>query len=133
VITAWTLKHLSVVGVLNLDIINGVRNLVNVLAIKVIGQWVLSDRLIDSILVSNRDSVTTRMNSRHVMKEGTLLYKALVAMSTGVSVLFAVAHDVVIHRVLACAGLIAALVAANEVPVGVLSILNWHSCTGKLL
>jgi len=73
------------------------------------------------------------MDSRHVMKEGALLDEALVAISTGVSELVAVAHDVVIHRVLACAGLVAALVAANEEPVGVLGVLNWHSFTGKLL
>jgi hypothetical protein len=144
VVATRTGKGLSVVGVLNLDVIDNWFN-INIVVVDDVVEGVnlfngnriitLHLRLLLLLLPlgindADTDSIIARMNSRHVMKKCRLLDKTLIALRALVAKLVQMTLDVVIHGVLACEGLVAALVAANKETLRVLGILNGHSFTG---
>jgi hypothetical protein len=139
VIAARTAKRLPVVGVLDFDVVvcclflNSVVASVAVILRNSYRIGAVTKHLLafafSHIRHPNTDRVIARMNCRHVMQKCRLLDKPLVALRAFVAKLVQVALDVVVHGVLACKGLVAALVAAHEVTLCVLGILNWHSCT----
>jgi len=142
-VAARTAKRLPVVGVLDFDVgvcclfLNSIIASVAVILrnsyrIGAVTRLLLLLPLLlafNDIRHPNTDRVIARMNSRHVMQKRRFLDKPLVALRALVAKLVQVAFDVVVHGVLACKGLVAALVAAHEVTLCVLGILNWHSCT----
>ena len=138
-VAARTAKRLPVVGVLDFDVgvcclfLNSVVASVAVILRNSYRIGAVTGLLLafafNDIRHPNTDRVIARMNSRHVMQKRRFLDKPLVALRALVAKLVQVAFDVVVHGVLACKGLVAALVAAHEVTLCVLGILNWHSCT----
>jgi len=142
VVAARTGKGLPVVGVLNLDVVDNWFNIKIVVVDNVVDGVVLfnGNRIIAldlqllllpfDINDANADSIVARMNSRHVMKKRRLLDKTLIALRALVAKLVQMTLDMVVHGVLACEGLVAALMAANKETLCVLGILNWHSFTG---
>ena len=141
VVAARTGKGLPVVGVLDFDIrvfrrqrlvvvddvIVAVSNRISAVTRLLL---LLRDSGIDAAADAanaNADGVIARMNSRHVMQKCRLLDKTLVAVLTRVAELVPMTLDVVVHGVLACEGLVAAVVATDKVTLRVFRILNWHS------
>jgi hypothetical protein len=98
-------KGLSLIGVLDFNLL-----LHNHL---IIISRVLRNNVI-TVLLTNSDRVTSRMNSSHMMKKSRLLNKALVTLSTLEAKLIHVALDVVVHGVLAAKCLGASFVRADK-------------------
>jgi hypothetical protein len=98
-------KGLTLIGVLDFNLL--LRNHL------VIVSWVLRNNII-TVLLTNSDRVTSRMNSCHVMKKSGLLNKALVTLSALETKLIHVALDVVVHGVLAAKCLGASFVRADK-------------------
>jgi len=126
-LTAWASEGLSLIGILNINIIVVVIIIIAKLLLIPNREGVLTNNnVLCIILTGDSNSIIARVDGSHVVKKRRLLNKALVAISTLVAKLIPVAHYMVIHGVLATACLRASLVRADKQPSLILRVLNGH-------